>query len=94
LESLGGEAHRTPQVTFQPQSKERFERLHALTPIDAVRAWLDGDFGIGDEPALLAAIRRDTRVAASDDDITDTICDAMDDGLDAAACLERLAGLR
>ena len=49
------------------------------------------DFGIGDEPALLAAIRRDPRVTGSDDDITDVICEAIDDGLDAAACLERLA---
>ena len=49
---------------------------------------------IGDEPALLVAIRRDTRVAGSDDDITDAICDAMDDGVDAAACLERLAAPR
>ncbi|MBP7826563.1 MAG: hypothetical protein KA236_08440 [Verrucomicrobia bacterium] len=40
---------------------------------------------------LLAAIRRDTRVAGSDDDITGIICGAMDDGLGAAACLERLA---
>jgi hypothetical protein len=81
-------------MSFQAQSKERFERLRALAPIDAVRAWLDGDFGIGDEPALLAAIRRDTRVTASDDDITGTICEAMDEGLDAAACLERLAASR
>ena len=81
-------------MTFQPQNKERFERLRTLAPIDAVRAWLDGDFGIGDEPAMLAAIRRDTRVAGSDDDITDAICDAMDEGLEASACLERLAGSR
>ena len=79
---------------MQPQNKERFERLRALTPIDAVRAWLDGDFGIGDEPAMIAAIRRDTRVTLSDDDITDAVCDAMDEGLDASACLERLAGSR
>lgn len=81
-------------MAFQPQNRKRFERLLALAPIDAVRAWLEGDFGIGDEPALLAAIRRDTRVSGSDDDIMDIICDAMDDRADAAACLERLAGSR
>jgi hypothetical protein len=79
---------------MQPQNKERFDSLRALAPIDAVRAWLDGDFGIGDEVAMIAAIRKDTRVALSDDDITDVVCDAMDEGLDAAACLERLAGSR
>jgi hypothetical protein len=76
------------------QNKERFEALRALTPIDAVQAWLDGDFGVGDEPALIAAIRKDPRVSLSDDDIIDAVCDAIDDGLDAQACLERLAGLR
>jgi hypothetical protein len=77
---------------MQIQNKERFESLRALAPIDAVRAWLDGDFGIGDEPAMIEAIRKDARVSLSDDDIIDVVSDAMDEGLDAAACLERLAG--
>jgi hypothetical protein len=76
---------------MQPQNKKRFESLSALAPIDAVRAWLDGDFGIGDEPALISAIRKDARISLSDDDITDGILDAMDNGLDAPACLEQLA---
>ena len=74
------------------QNKERFERLRALAPIDALQAWLDGDFGIDDEPAMISAIRKDTRVSLSDDQIIDAVCEAMDEGLDAAACLERLAG--
>lgn len=57
-----------------------------------MRAWLDGKFGLGDKPALIAAIRKDARVLLSDDEIMDTVCKAMDDGLDAQACLERLAG--
>ena len=81
-------------MSVQAQNQERFERLRALALIDAVRAWLDGNFGIDDEPAMLAAIRRDARVAGSDDDITDAVCDAMDEGLDASACLERLATQR
>jgi hypothetical protein len=79
---------------FQPQDKTRFERLRSLSPIAAVQAWLNGDFGIGDEPALIFSIRKDTRVVASDDDIIDAVCDALDENLDAAACLERLASLR
>lgn len=78
---------------MQTQNQERFDRLRALAPIDAVRAWLDGDFGMGDESALLTAIRKDARVVGSDDDITYAIFDAMDDGLDAAACLESLVAL-
>jgi hypothetical protein len=76
---------------LQPQNRARFERLSGLAPLGAVRAWLDGDFGMGDEPALILAIRKDERVSLSDDDIIDTICDAMDEGLDGSACLERLA---
>src|SRR3989442_1113480 len=69
-----------------PENKERFERLRALSPIEAVRAWLEGNFGIGDEPAMIAAIRKDPRVSLSDDNIIGTVCDAMDEGSDAAAC--------
>jgi len=75
-----------------PQDKKRFEQLSALSPVDAVRAWLDGDFGMGDESALISAIRKDSRIKISDDAIEDVIMDAMDEELDAEACLERLAG--
>ena len=78
---------------MEAQNKERFEKLRALTPIDAVKAWLDGDFGIDDEPAMISAIRKDARVSLSDDEIIGAVCDGMDEGLDAAACLERLAGM-
>jgi hypothetical protein len=47
---------------MQPRDKKRFENLRSLSPVDAVRAWLDGDFGMGDEPALISAIRRDSRI--------------------------------
>jgi len=77
---------------MEAQNKERFEKLRALTPIDAVKAWLDGDFGIDDEPAMISAIRKDPRISLSDDHIIETICDGMDEGLDAPACLERLVG--
>jgi hypothetical protein len=75
---------------MEAQNKERFERLRALSPIDAVKAWLDGDFGIDDEPAMISAIRKDPRISLSDDEIIDAVCDGMDEGLDAAVCLERL----
>ena len=67
------------------QNKKRL-----FTPINAVTAWLDGDFGIGDEAAMIAVIRNDPKVTLSDDEITDVILDAMEEGLDARTCLERL----
>ena len=71
-------------------NQERFERLRALSPLEAVQAWLDGSFGMDDEPALLEAIRRDSRVRLSDDIITDLVCEAMDRELDASQCLENI----
>lgn len=79
---------------MQPQNRKRFERLRRLSPLDAVQAWLDGDFGMGDEDAMIAAIRKDPRITASDDQIIDTIIDAMGEEVDAATCLESLAGLK
>ena len=61
---------------------------------EGAAAWLDGDFGLDDEPAMIFSIRKDPRVVASDDDIIDAMGEAMADGEDAAACLERLAELR
>jgi hypothetical protein len=57
--------------------KERFEQLRNLSPVEAARAWLDGDFGIGDEPALIEAIRKDKRIKLSDDEIIDFFTEAM-----------------
>ena len=48
---------------------ERRARLVQLPPLGAVRAWLRGDFGRGDEDALCAAIRRDPGVELTDDEI-------------------------
>ena len=79
---------------MQIENPERFERLRTLSPIEAVQAWLAGDFGMGDEPAMIEAIRKDTRVKLADDQIVDVVIEAIDEELDAADCLERLAGPR
>jgi hypothetical protein len=73
------------------QKKQSIEFLQKLSPLDAVDTWLNGDFGIGDETALIAAIRKDARIVLSDDSIIDALCDAMDDHLTAQESLERLA---
>ena len=79
---------------MKTKNKEASPRLQALSPIDAVQTWLDGDFGIGDEPAMIAAIRMDTRIVMSDDGIVDVIFNAMNEGLDASTCLEQLTRSR
>ena len=72
------------------KNSERFDQLRALSPIEAVQAWLDFAFGFDDEPALLEAIRRDSRMQLSDKEITDVIRAAMDNEMNAQECLERL----
>ena len=74
--------------------EQRMEILRKLPPLKAVQAWLNGDFGLDEESALCEAIREDARIKLSDDDIAETIFEAMDDGCDASACLERLAAPR
>ena len=41
---------------------------------------------------MITAIRKDARVSLTDDEIVGGMFDAMDDGLNAQACIERLAG--
>jgi hypothetical protein len=77
---------------MQPKDKKRLEKLSAISSLDAVRAWLDGNFGMGDEPALISAIRKNLRIKISDEAIEDVIMDAMGEELDAETCLERLVG--
>ena len=73
------------------QNKHRFENLRLLSPLNAVKAWLNGDFGWGDEPALIEAIRKDTRIRLSDDALVNIVIDAMDADLTAQKCLDKLA---
>ena len=73
-------------------NQNSFEKLQKLSPIEAVKAWLDGDFGFGEEDALIIAIRKDTRVTRSDDEIVDFMADAlMEENADAQKCLDLLA---
>ena len=72
---------------------KHFEVLRKLTPVAAVKAWMEGDFGIGDEAALIEAIRKDKRITRSDDEIIDFMADALmeEEASDAQQCLDRLA---
>ena len=54
---------------FGPLDITRHARLVQLAPLAAVRAWLTGDWGPGDEPALCTAIRRDAGVDLDDDEM-------------------------
>jgi hypothetical protein len=77
-------------MTFM-RNEERFERLRKLTPIEATRSWLEGDFGLNDEPATMEALRKDKRITISDDKIIDLFAEVMmEEDVDAQEFLERL----
>lgn len=72
--------------------KRRFEHLRSLSPVDAARAWLDGEFGMDEEPALIEAIRKDRRIKLPDDEIIEFFAEALiEDDRDAQHCLDELA---
>ncbi len=64
--------------------------IRAMTPLQALQAWLDGKVGIEAEPALLEALHKDKQISLSDEEIIDFVFDAMETDLDAQQCLERL----
>ena len=80
----------------------RHARLIQLSPAEAARALLDGEFTIGDEPPLCFALRKDPRITLDDDAILEVFFEMMDEGADlderfpgdhisADAFLDRLA---
>jgi len=72
--------------------QNRFRKLRTLAPVAAVSAWLGGDFGFGDEAALIEAIRKDSRITRSDEEVIDFMADAlMEENADTQKCLDLLA---
>ena len=88
---IDGHSSKLSAMSFPLQDKERFERLRALKPVEAVKAFLEGDFGIGDEPAIIEAIQKDSRISLSDDEIMEALCDALDAETKPETCLEQMA---
>ncbi len=83
-------AHTFAEIEIVANDK-RFESLRTLPPVEAVKAWLNGDFGFGEESALIEAIRKDSRITRSDDEIIDFMADAlMEEKADGQKCLDLL----
>jgi len=70
--------------------QDRINALKALSPLEAIRAWLGETVGPGDRSALALAIQRDRRIELDDDEIAYLVQDGIESGLDARAVLERL----
>ena len=67
---------------MEPANRKNFYGLAALAPVDAIRVCLNGSFGMSDVSTLISAIRKDRRIALSDDELLDLIVEALEDGLD------------
>lgn len=77
-----------------PLDQERFDRLRALSPTAAIAAWLEGDFGLGDTPAMISAMRKDPRISVSDAAIHGFMMNAMAKGWAVSSCLRWLVKAR
>jgi hypothetical protein len=71
----------------------RLERLRKLSALKAIETWMDAGFTIGEDDALLFAIRAGTRTKLSDAKITDLIWDCIDSEVDAQTCLSKIRAM-
>ena len=69
---------------------DNYKRLESLSPLEAVRVWLAGDFAIDEDEALLSAVRSDLSVRLPDERIFEIICDSMELEETPEVCLEKL----
>ena len=75
-------------MTFS--AHERSDSLKNLPPLEAINAWLGDDFNHRDEYNLVTAILRDRRILLDDDEISLLVHRAREEGVAAAAVLQRL----
>jgi hypothetical protein len=75
---------------MKPKHNDRFDRLESLDALGAIKAWLAGDVGYGEENALMLAIRRDTGIDLSDSEIKEIFCEAIEDEREPMHVLQQL----
>lgn len=73
-----------------PANRKRPERLRSLTPLQAIQAWMNGEFGVGDEGSLLQAIRKDARVTLDDEVIAVVVATTIREKWSAEDCFKIL----
>jgi hypothetical protein len=75
---------------MQVTDQDRATTIHGCTAVGAISMWLAGAYRVGDEPAMLSVIRRETCSDLSDSEIRNVVYAAFDQGCDAAAVLARI----
>lgn len=71
----------------KPPQDESFTRLESLDALGAIRAWLDDDYGYGEDGVLVQAIRRETGITLDDHAVWEVLSTAQADDATAATTL-------
>jgi hypothetical protein len=75
---------------MKPKENEPLSRSETLDALGAIKAWLAGDFGYGEENVLMLAIRRDAGIDLSDSEIKEVVCEAIEDEREPMLVLQEL----
>ena len=73
-----------------PRDPQNYARLQSLSADEAIKCFLEGAFGMGEDPALGHAIQKGLKIPLSIDRIIDVVSEAWDEGLTAEEVKNRL----
>lgn len=66
-------------MKFPIRDPKNYRRLQCPAPDDAIKAYIEGDFTIGEEAALVEAIQRGLRLPLKIDKIEEILMECMED---------------
>lgn len=72
------------------KNPQNYERLKNLPSLDAVQVWLEGDFEIEEEPALIQAIQAGIGRKVPSEKIIKILCQSLDDDVSPEDCLDKI----
>lgn len=83
---------RQSMMKFPIRDPEDYRRLQCLAPDAAIKAYIKGDFTIGEEAALMEVIQRGLRLPLKIDKIEEILMDCMEENVSVEISRQRLLG--
>jgi hypothetical protein len=80
-------------MKFPIPDPENYRRLQGLGLDEAIRTFIDGDFTIGEDDAILEAVRKGLSFEVSEEAIWSVLGDCLEDETDVEECKRRLLAL-
>ena len=77
-------------MSFPPPDPQNYARLASLGLDAAIQCFVDGDFTIGEESALVGPIQKGLKLPLSNERIEEIMSDCMADELSVDECKRRL----